>query len=161
MPNIELNCPACATPILPRAQRRMNGTWGVAAVPCRHCGRPLQYQASLRHRLRLGFRLFAAGLLLIALWFSLRNSDALAPEWVTILGWIGSGIALAGIGVATFRQASISIEIANDTLNRGGFLAPTTLRPRPPTTGVRKESSRPPRSTPRRPRLRPTCRSAN
>lgn len=93
----------------------MNGTWGVRPVPCGQCGRLLQYHACLRHRLRLGIRPFAIGLLLLVLWFALRMSDPRAPELVTILGWIGSATTLAGIFVTAHRPASIRIETANDT----------------------------------------------
>ena len=92
----------------------MNGFWGLRSVPCSGCGLLLQYRSSLLPRLRLGGHISGFGLLIIAVWATLKVMGAFSAGILAIAGWTGFGIALAGILLTATRPGSIRVEVVSE-----------------------------------------------
>ena len=92
----------------------MNGFWGLRSVPCRGCGQLLQYHASLLPRLRLGGHIFRFGLLIIAVWVTLKVLDVASARVLAITAWAGISVVLAGVLLTATRPSSIRLEVVSE-----------------------------------------------
>ena len=93
----------------------MNSFWGLRTIPCSECGQLLQYHSSIRTRLRIGGNIFRFGLLVLALWLTLKVAGAFSVSTLAIIAWIGCGTVLAGVLATATRSGSIRVEVVSGT----------------------------------------------